>query len=147
MTHWVVNKPAGAEVKLFCCWQTWHPNTNAETSLDKPGHQTWQNREDKVLWIPKCPQVCNASFTTKASKVHHQVESLEALKRAEKGGDNTPSWAPWTSHTTKVGSRASAWATTCLNSRAEWEGRSGDKLNVNSDTHWRKKGSKTKEVH
>ena len=34
------NKPAGVEVKSFCCWQTQHPCTNAETSHDKPGHQT-----------------------------------------------------------------------------------------------------------
>ena len=32
----------------------------------------------------------NASLTTKASEVHHQAESLEAPKRAERGGDNTP---------------------------------------------------------
>ena len=68
------NKPAGAEVKSFCCWQTQHPRTNAETSRNKPSHQTWQSREDKALWIPKCPQVHNASFTTKASEVHHLVE-------------------------------------------------------------------------
>ena len=35
-------------------------------------------------------QVCNASLAIKASKVHHQVESLEAPKRAEQGGNNTP---------------------------------------------------------
>ena len=35
-------------------------------------------------------QVCNASLATKASKVNHQVEWQEALKRAEQGGDNTP---------------------------------------------------------
>ena len=35
-------------------------------------------------------QVCNASLTTKASEVHHQAESLEAPKRAEWGGNNTP---------------------------------------------------------
>ena len=35
-------------------------------------------------------QVYNASLTTKTSKVHHQVESPEAPKRAEQGGDNTP---------------------------------------------------------
>ena len=31
----------------------------------------------------------NASLATKANEVHHQAESLEALKKAEKGGDNT----------------------------------------------------------
>ena len=35
-------------------------------------------------------QVCNAFLIIKASKVHHHAESLEALKRAEKGADNTP---------------------------------------------------------
>ena len=43
------NKLAGAEVKYFCHWQTRHPCTKAETSHDKPGHQTWRSREDKVL--------------------------------------------------------------------------------------------------
>ena len=33
----------------------------------------------------------NASLAIKASEVHHQAESLEALKGAEQGGDNTPS--------------------------------------------------------
>ena len=47
------NKPAGAEVKSFCHWQTRHPCTNAETSCNKPGHQTRRSREDKVLQIPK----------------------------------------------------------------------------------------------
>ena len=60
------DKPAGAEVKSFCHWQTWHPRTNAETSCNKPSYQTWQSREDEVLWIPKClPSVqsisCNKS--------------------------------------------------------------------------------------
>ena len=35
-------------------------------------------------------QVRNASFATIANEVHHQAESLEAPKRAEQGGDNTP---------------------------------------------------------
>ena len=48
------NKPAGAEVKSFCFWQTQHPCTNVETSCDKPSHQTQQSREDKVLWVLKC---------------------------------------------------------------------------------------------
>ena len=49
------NKPAGVKVKSLCSWQTQHLCTNAETSCNKPGHQTLRNREDKVLWIPKCP--------------------------------------------------------------------------------------------
>ena len=49
------NKPAGAEVKSFCHWQTRHPRTNAETSHNKPGYQTQQSRENEVLWIPKYP--------------------------------------------------------------------------------------------
>ena len=48
------NKPAGAEVKSLCRWQTWQPRTNANTSCNKPGQQTRQSREDKVLQIPKC---------------------------------------------------------------------------------------------
>ena len=31
------NKPAGAEVKSFCHWQTQYPRTNAENSCNKPG--------------------------------------------------------------------------------------------------------------
>ena len=47
------NKPAGAEVKSFCHWQTRHPRTNVETSHDKPHYQTWQSRENDILRIPK----------------------------------------------------------------------------------------------
>ena len=60
------NKPAGAEVKSFCHWKTWHPRTNAETSCDKPGHQTWRSREDKVLRIPKCPPSAQCIFCGKS---------------------------------------------------------------------------------
>ena len=35
------NKPAGAEAKYFFYFQTQYPRTNAETSCDKPSHQTW----------------------------------------------------------------------------------------------------------
>ena len=49
------HKPAGPEVKSFHHWQTQHPCTKAETSCDKPSHQTWQSSEDKVLCITKCP--------------------------------------------------------------------------------------------
>ena len=49
------NKQAGAEVKSFHHWQTWHPCTNAETSCYKPSYQTLGSREDEVLQIPKCP--------------------------------------------------------------------------------------------
>ena len=33
----------------------------------------------------------NPSPTTKSRRVHHQEGSLEAPKKGEKGGDNTPS--------------------------------------------------------
>ena len=39
---------------------------------------------------PSAHQVSNASPAQKASKVQHQVESLESPNRAEWGGDNTP---------------------------------------------------------
>ena len=44
----------------------------------------------KSCGYPSAHKVCNASPATKASKVHHQVESLEALNRAEWGSGNTP---------------------------------------------------------
>ena len=57
------------------------------TSLDTKHGEAKKTKSCRYLSV--C-QVYNASLATKVSKVHHQVESLEALKRAEKGGDNTP---------------------------------------------------------
>ena len=60
------NKPAGAEVKSFCHWQTQYPRKKADTSCNKPSHQTRQSREDKVLQIPKCPPSAQCMFYNKS---------------------------------------------------------------------------------
>ena len=83
------NKPAGAEVKS-CCWQTWHPRTIQRPHMTSLATKHSEAEKIKSCGYPSACQVCNASHATKASKADHQVESLEAPKRDELGGDNTP---------------------------------------------------------
>ena len=57
--------------------------------VTSPATKYGEAEKTKSYGYPSAHQVCNASPATKASEVHHQVESLEAAKRAEQGGDNT----------------------------------------------------------
>ena len=58
--------------------------------MTSPATKHGEAEKTKSCGYPSACQVHNASPATKASEVHHQVESLEAPKRAEQGGDNTP---------------------------------------------------------
>ena len=69
------------------------PGTHAQNQrphVTSPATKHGEAEKTKSCRYPSIHQVCNASFTTKANKVHHQVEWQEAPKRAEQGGDNTP---------------------------------------------------------
>ena len=47
-------KLVGAEVRSFCSWRMWHPRMKPEISHERPGHQTWRSKEDKVFWALRC---------------------------------------------------------------------------------------------
>ena len=61
-----------------------------ETSHEKPSHQMGGARKIKSCRHQDTLPVYNSSITIKASGVHHQGGPLEALKKGEKGVDNTP---------------------------------------------------------